>query len=200
MRTVTCCIQYILPRLCHLVSWVKTSAKYIIALVLFLFLLLLQQNSFGQTATATWALTTNGNPVTTGNISATAISGGPGISGITFNTNWATATGWSNSGSIDANDYFELSISPLSGYNLILSGLSFDHIRSKDNGSGANNGGPLNAAVYYSTNEFSTSNQIGIDFSVNTNNTPFTASGLSLSVPDGSVLTFRIYGWNAENK
>ena len=193
MRTVTCCIQYILPRLCHLVSWVKASVRYTIALVLFLFFLLLQQNSFGQTATASWVLTANGNPVTTGNISAAAISGGSGISNIsTNNTNGAYATGW-NSANLDTIDYFEYKVSPVPGYDLTITSISFQHFCTSNQSE--------TGAIYYSTDEFSKSSPIGDNFTIPKNpQTTTNLSSLNITVANGQTLTIRIYAWKFQKE
>jgi len=162
-----------------------------------LFFLFIQQVSFGQTATSTWTLTSNADAIISGNISSGAMTIGSGISNLTFSGTGANSTSWESGASINLNDYYEFTISPLSGYILNISDIQFDHERSRANG--GNDGGPTVGSVYYSTNGFSSSTQIGSNFTVNTGSTTFSVSGLSIAVPDGSTLTIRIYGWNSEN-
>lgn len=188
----------LLPLTCNVVSRISRSVKAIfLPIVSLIFFVFIQQLSYGQIATSTWSLTSNGNPVTTGNITASAIAGGSGIGPISYNAGGANSANWTSSGTFDASDYYQFTISPSSGYILSVNSLQFFHERTRSNGS--NDGGPIVGSVYYSTNGFSTSTQIGGNFTVNAGSTPFSASGLSITVPDGNTLTIRIYGWAAEN-
>ncbi len=146
-------------------------------------------NGLGQ-ATATWALTSDGTAAVVGNVSAADIAIGSGVDLVDYNAQGIIGRWWSTNAGSNADDYFEYTISPNSGYNLVVNQLSFYYERNDD--------GPAQSAVYYSLDGFSSlSTQIGSNLTVGTVSTPFDDASLSIAVNNGETLTIRIYAWQA---
>ncbi|PIP55244.1 MAG: hypothetical protein COX07_00970, partial [Bacteroidetes bacterium CG23_combo_of_CG06-09_8_20_14_all_32_9] len=79
---------------------------------------------------ASWDLLTNGLPTqVSANVVAGNFTGGSGISTITYSSNGAYATGWSTI-ILDVTDYYQIYISPASGYKLTINTLNFGERRS----------------------------------------------------------------------
>src|SRR5208283_3073146 len=92
----------------------------IIAVSFLFFFMLFSKTGQGQAATAVWPMTSNGNATVTGNVTAAATTGGPGISSYAVYT---SCGGWSSNWSLqstgsEATKYAQFSISPAAGYNL----------------------------------------------------------------------------------
>ena len=165
-----------------------------------LFFLFAHSISYSQAnASGIWTLTANGTGSPSGNVSVSDIVGGSGINSISYGGSGAYATGWTSAGSKDNSDYFEVSVSPMAGYNLTIDSIAFFHLISKASGNG-NHGGPTQGAVYYSlASSFTSETQIQGDFTQTDSEAFFDQGGLSIDVLEGETLTIRIYGWSAEN-
>jgi hypothetical protein len=150
----------------------------------------LRINSYAESASATWNLTTGNTSNTTGNVQASAMSGGNGIGIINYGTEGAYSIDW-NSSSLDINDYYEYSISPNAGNILTITNIHFDHKRTNNSGS---------AAVYYSLDNFTSSTQIASNITIPQFITTITINDLNIVVNDGETLTVRIYAWGLNNK
>ena len=146
--------------------------------------------SFSQTS-ATWNLTSNGNATTSGNITAGAVSTGPGyrsggISSMSYTSNGVSSTNWigythlqfSITSQYYNQDYYQYTVSPTNGNNFTINSISFEASASTSGASWF---------AYYSLDGFSTYTALG-----SRNNTSH--SGLNIEVPDGSTLTLRIFG------
>ncbi|MFZ4548634.1 MAG: HYR domain-containing protein [Bacteroidales bacterium] len=169
-------------------SW-YTSAHIVSKSIFIAFsILLFSQVCFGQNASSTWSLTSNGTPVIVGALNATGIVGGPGLIGaITYSPEGSNASGWNSTG-LDLGDYYQYSIAPKAGNICTISQIYFTQSISS---------GSMSAAVYYSEDGFSTAGSpIGEIFTVSTFAT-VTSMPISIVVPDGQYFTIRIYGWGA---
>lgn len=122
------------------------------------------------------------------NATVSAMSRGSGI-GTNTTAGWFVASAWTTSTSLDANDYFEFTITPSSGYQLSLTSLTLDERRSLT--------GIRSWAVRSSSNNFGS--DLG-NFSVPDNDLTRTGQSTSLnSLTDiTTALTFRIYGYSSE--
>ena len=171
----------------------KTSMKSIKVLLT----LMLGLTSFNclrsQTAaSATWALTANGNAVVSGDITASAVAKGGGLGSFSYNSNdGVSASGWSNdAGSLVSDEYYEYKVTPAAGKNFTLTSVSGMHSVSN---------GDWIVAIYYSTDGFATSAQVGTDFSINSSSgTAFLRNSLSINVYNGSTLAIRIFAWESD--
>ena len=76
---------------------------------------------------AEWPLTTNAAPINVAaNLNAGSLTAGTGISGLTFDAaNGATGTGW-NQGAIGPTDYYQVTLTAISGFNFNISSIYFD--------------------------------------------------------------------------
>ena len=89
------------------------------------------QNAWGQSTLSKWALTSNDSPNSVAaNVSAGNYTGGTGISSITYGVSGAYAEGWTTSTTPDANDYFQITVAPSSGYELEIQEILFGERRS----------------------------------------------------------------------
>ena len=164
----------------------KVTLKSFKILVILLFLSI---NTWGQSIfenPLTFASAVQSSPYTAGqivdpNASATGIARGTGIVGVAA-LNRYTASGW-NSGVLDANDYFEFSLTPNSGYKIDF--VSFVY-------TGQTSGtGPINFSFRSSLDGYSTS----IGTASSTGSTISLSAGAYQNIT-GSV-TFRMYAWGA---
>ena len=143
--------------------------------------------SFSQTpATGTWALTVDSSVIVVGNVTATPASGGTGIGVITHGPAGIVATGW-NSTSRDTADYYQFTITPVTGNTFTISSTGFTHSTST---------ATITAAVYFSTNNGTSFTQLGSDIPVTSTQTPLTDT-THITVNSGVTLIMRIYGWAA---
>ena len=158
---------------------------FLISLMLTLNFLVLSQTS------VSWNLTANGNASIVGNLNADAVSTGPGyraggISSKTFNSNGVNTTNWINFSYLQFDitnvlynkDYYQYKVSPISGNNFTINSISYAVSTSF---------GYPSWYAFYSFDDFATYTALG-----SRNST--THAGLAIDVPDGSVLTLRIYG------
>ncbi|MDI1315963.1 hypothetical protein [Flavobacterium sp.] len=160
---------------------------------LFLLMFLLSANSsWGQSASATWNLTSNGNAAATGNISASSVVIGSGISTAVYNSTIGISTSsWSNDASnLVSDEYYQYNVSPNSGNSFNFTSLTGAHSRSSGN---------WKVAAYYSLNDFTNSTLIGSEISINSStSTAFSFTNLNITVPSGSTLSIRIYAWESD--
>ncbi len=147
--------------------------------------------SFSQAATATWALTSNGNAAVSGNITATAVTHGVGyrsggISSMSYGSNGVSSTNWISysylsfdvTSSYYNQDYYQYTVSPTTGNNLTVTSINYTASASSSSPS---------SFLYYSLNNFATYTAVGgVD--------SYTNTGLNIVVPSGSTLTVRVFG------
>jgi acetyltransferase-like isoleucine patch superfamily enzyme len=171
----------------------KNKLQWPKALLVMLFLAFSVLTSHAQTAaSATWALTSNGNASTSGSVTATAVAIGSGISSPTYNsTTGISTTSWADdSGSIVNTEYYEYKITPTAGNTLIVNSLTGQHSRTSGN---------WIVAAYYSLDNFATRTQIGSNTSINSStSTAFSFNGLEYEVPSGTTFSVRIYAWESD--
>ena len=148
--------------------------------------------SLSQAATATWSLTSNGNSATTGNVTATAVSKGPGrpdyggIGAMSHTADGVRSQNWNRSSYLSFSitsqyynrDYYEYTVTPTPGNDFNVTSITLEASASTNSPSWF---------VYYSLDGFSTYTQLGVR-----NSTSLT--GLTITVPSGSTLTLRIFG------
>lgn len=143
-------------------------------------------------ASATWALTSNGNASTSGSVTATAVAIGSGISSPTYASATGISTGsWQNdAGSLVTSEYYEYKITPTAGNTLYISSVTGEHSRTSGN---------WLVAAYYSLDNFATRTQIGNNISINSpSSTAFSFNGLEFEVPSGTTFSVRIYAWESD--
>jgi len=174
----------------------KTSFKSVKVLLTLMLVLISFNYLRSQTAaSATWALTVNGNATVTGSITASAIAFGEGLTlpADPYVANGVSATSWSDdASSLVSNEYYEYKVTPASGKNFTLTSITGEHSRSA---------GDWITAIYYSTDNFATSTQVGSNFSINSStSTAFSQTGVSISVYNGGTLSIRIYAWESDDK
>lgn len=140
---------------------------------------------------ASWSLTSDGSPsgvntnITAGNFT----SAGVGL--LTFGASGASANGWTTSANIDLTDYFEITISPNSGYTINVSAVNFGERRSGT--------GIRNYQVRWSIDNFANSTTIAtVSVPDDTNERDGSITGLNINVADGQTLKIRWYGYNSE--
>lgn len=165
------------------------NAFYLFGSVI-LTLLLLSPDLFSQSA-ATWSLTSNGNASVSGNLTAGAVSTGPGyrsggIGAKTYNSNGVNSSNWIGysylqfdiASSYYNQDYYQYTVSPAAGNTFTINSISYTVSAST---------APVSWYAYYSLDGFATYTALG-----GLNATAH--SGLTISVPEGSTFTLRIYG------
>ncbi len=153
--------------------------------------------------TITWALTANGDAVTSSGLGLTAspVSVGSGLTNPTYNNDdGVTSNNWEKdrinnaSGMLD-DEYYEYSVQTSSTQTFSVRGITFNH---------SYNGGSWNYAVYYSKDNFATRTLYSPS-----NSTPLPGTNqditITSSVPVGVniILRFRVYAWmtsSANNK
>jgi hypothetical protein len=143
---------------------------------------------------ASWPLTSNGIPTNVAsNVNAGIFKGGTGLNTITFSSNGAYCSGWTTSTNVDTADYYQISISPASGYKLVINKIAFQERRSL---SGIRNyevriSKTLNFSTYYTI--------ASVTVPDNDSVRDGTISGLNILVNNGETLYIRWYGYNAES-
>jgi hypothetical protein len=140
---------------------------------------------------ATYALTTNGTP-TTVDPNASAINfTATGIGSLTYAGDGATANGWSTGG-IDLGRYYQIGVSPNTGYDMNISSVNFSHRRAAQ--------GPTAYQVRWSKDPtFATSTTIATGTLPNASVLTANITGLNIDVLDGEDIYFRWYGYSAGN-
>lgn len=152
-----------------------------------LLLLLMLVSSVGWGQTANWQLTSNGSPTLTGSIIANDIAKGNSVLTLSYGTSGVSSEGW-NVALKSSGLYYEYSISPTSGNNLIIK--KFELYHSSSNGS-------MNVQIEYSKNSNFSSATSLTSFITSTTESTYTINNLSIQVNDGETLYFRVFGWNA---
>ncbi len=151
-----------------------------------------------------WDLTANAT-VTTSNLnlvassltagtSLTALVAGSftaiGVSTSTIATGTLGTTGWTNATSIDANGYYQVTLTPNAGVDFVISSLSFAHLTDDATG--------MNFVVNWSKNSFTTSNTITSTAGASgLTSATYSNTALKIPVSSGETITFRIYGYGA---
>lgn len=140
-----------------------------------------------------WALTADGAGTTEepGKVTVGNFVGGSGISVITYGTSGGYASQWTSATTVDANDYFEVSVAPQTGYGLVISGIDYSERRSST--------GIREFQVRVSTNNFASYVVLATNaVPDNDSERTYSISDLSLSVAEGKTLKLRFYGYSAE--
>jgi len=167
---------------------IKACQRFAVG-ILPVLLLLICEVGWGQSASATWGLTVDNSVVTSGNITATALSSNGVNTPLQFNSTAGIFTnGWSKN--FNQNRYYQYAVSPSSNYNFTSTSISFYYRRGTNGEDGV-------GSVYYSLDGFaSTGTQLDGNFTItNTGGLQFTNS-TSIYVPNGSTLTVRVYAYS----
>ncbi len=127
------------------------------------------------------------NPYTIGqtinaNITVSGIGRGTGLSGANGNNSY-NASDWTTSGSLDANDYFDFTLTPNSGYKINFTDFTYIGQSSAQ--------GPTNFAFRSSVDNYATN--IGTALETGTTIDLSAAAYQNVS----TAITFRFYGWVA---
>ena len=141
---------------------------------------------------AEWNLVSNGNPSNVNtNINAGIFTGGEGISAVTFTADGASASSWSQD-VLDATDYYQITLSPKTDYEMILSDISFGERRTLT--------GIRNYQVQWSKNaDFTSSTTIEtINVPDDDEERDKNITGLNINVGRGETIYIRLFGYNAE--
>jgi predicted secreted protein len=155
------------------------------------FFLLIFSSSQLSAQIATYALTANGTPTTVdpnaGAINFTAT----GVGSVTYSVDGATANGWTTGG-IDLGRYYQIGVSPNTGYDMNISSVNFTHRRSAQ--------GPTAYQVRWSKDPtFATSTTIATGTLPNASALVADITGLNIDVFNGEDIYFRWYGYSAGN-
>lgn len=172
----------------------KKQANWIqVSVLIALLNLLLSVNSFAQNAaTATWALTSNGNPSVSGAITASNLALGSTLSSASYSSGvGVTSSGWSNdASSLRTNEYYEYTVTPNANTSFTVTSITGEHSRTS---------GDWRVAIFYSTDNFASSRRVGSEFNINsTTSTAFSRTGLSYIVNPGTTFSIRIYAWESD--
>lgn len=164
-----------------------TMVKYL--LVAFTFYL--SVDSYSQSASATWVLTTDASVATTGLITANSAAFGASLGSPTYSTNGISTNSWSNdSASLVSDEYYEYRVNPTTGNLLTINSVAFNH---------NTNGGSWIAAVYYSLDGFATAGtQLGSNFSATVSLVSFNVTGQSIQILPTKSFTIRVYAWESD--
>ncbi|MFH1787673.1 MAG: putative S-layer protein [archaeon] len=166
----------------------KTKNLCLISLsILFLVMFL---NFASAAVIAEWSLTTDGSA---SNINSNLNAGSfTGTSEVTFTDNGASASNWAT-GVIDGAKYFQITLSPKTGYDLTISNINFGERKSTT--------GPDNYQVQYSKNsDFSSSTIISTQsIPEDTDERSRTIDSLNINVNEGETIYFRWFSYNAES-
>lgn len=157
-------------------------------------LLLTHSFSNAQTTIAEYELTTDGTPnILDPNVTASELGVGPFNGSIAFGPNGAHATGWPVTSSLDPNYYFEITISPETGYEMNISDVNFGYSRSST--------GPLHYELYWSTDGVFANSTLLVSVAIPNNTNPNIGSltGLDINIPEGETLYLRWYAYEASN-
>jgi len=157
----------------------------ILALVMFM--------SFASAVTlAEWDLTSDGIATNVdSNVNAGTFTNGLGISVVTFSADGAYADDWST-GALDSTDYFQITLSPDSGYDLSISAINFGERRSDT--------GIRDYQVKWSKNlDFSSATTIATEnVPDDENERDGDITSLSIEVDNGETIYIRWFGYTAE--
>lgn len=160
--------------------------------LIFALVLVTVSNSWGAIL-GQWALTANGEGETEdpGKVTVGAFTGGPGIGAIIYGNNGGYASGWTLNPTVDVTDYFEVTLTPKTGYGLVITQVDFSEYRSGT--------GPLAYTLRASTDNFATYVVLATEnIPDNTNIRSHSMPDLNVVVSDGQTLKLRFYGYSAE--
>jgi hypothetical protein len=165
-------------------------SKAISLLLMVLFVCLYGNVARAQTASScTWALTSNGNSVNTGNVSGTNLAIGSGLNNVSYGTTGVTTGSWSNdAGSLRNDEYYEVEVTPNANTIFNVTTINFEHSISNGN---------WQVRAYYSTDGFLTSTAISTAF-VSNSTTPAANNNTVIINVEASTLSIRIYGWESD--
>ncbi len=143
---------------------------------------------------ASWPLTADGNPTNVANnITAGTFTRGTGLNTLSFGTSGASCSGWTTNATVDTADYFQITVSPQTGYKLSINTIAFSERRSST------------GIRYYEVRVSKTPN-FATYTTLTTVNVPDddlvrdgTLTGLNLIVLGGETLYIRWYGYQAES-
>ena len=156
--------------------------------------------SFASAATlATWDFnatsTTSSATSSNVNLVASSVSVGAGISPgtFTYSDNGITANGGLTDGwnevsltaAVTDNDYYQVTITPNTGFNFVINSVSFNHLTNDATG--------MDFTVRSSEDNFASNLSTGTS---TTTSATATISSLKLGVAAGETFTLRIYGYN----
>jgi len=141
---------------------------------------------------AEWPLTSSAVPINvSSSLTATSLVAGTGISGLTFNaTNGATGTGW-NQGALGALDYYQVTLTVLSGFNLNINSISFNQLSSDSTTN-------MSFDVNWSKDNFVTSTNI-VSGGISTTASALSSTNTNIPLTGGETLTLRIFGYNSDS-
>jgi len=168
--------------------WDLRSGRYVrYSILIIVFLFFGFTTASGQAASGTWALTSNSSASASGNVVAGNMTGGGGISAISYSTSGSGSFGWDSPGR-DNNDYYQYTLTPIAQNTFLFKSISLEHSVSVGN---------MDLAIYYSLDGFATpGTQLGGNVTVNTGISALNLT-FSVLVDYGESLTLRVYGWNA---
>ncbi len=150
----------------------RISKRLNLVMVLTLTAIFINHKSHGQTAASgTWALTSNANAVSVGNVSA-----GPQTDtrSVSYGSTGVSSTSW-NSNDQDANDWYQFTISPTAGNNLTVTTITMSN--------SVNLASTATALIQYSfSSSFTSPQNVGSSYSVNTTEASHGSTSLSISV------------------
>jgi len=139
---------------------------------------------------ASYPLSANGTATgVDANITASAFIGN-GVGTVTFGTSGAFASTW-DVGPFNLGEYFEITLTPNSGFNMNITAINFSERRSAT--------GPRDYQVRWSIDNFSNSTTIAtVNVPDNISERDGSINELDIDVADGETLKIRWYGYNAE--
>jgi subtilisin-like proprotein convertase family protein len=163
--------------------------RYCIA-VLMVFILSVN-NGYGQPASVSWPLSTDGVAVPTGNVTGGNQSSN-GVGANAYIVDGVSSDDWAIGVSQDAGKYYEFTVSPIANYNLLISDINIDN--NTDGISGT-------ALIQYAYDAaFTSPVTVGSSFAVSTGASATTSfNSLSINVNNGQTLYIRVFAWDIEN-
>ncbi len=170
-----------------------TKKVFTFCFVLSIMLNLLDFNAYAQSASSTWSLTANTSGSVSGNVTATSatITAATAVGFITCNSNTGyCANNWDNTLTA-LNKYYEVSISPASGYILTVTSVSYSYNAGTFSGCSTH---ANEIRSRYSTNNFTTPvNLQALSMGAGATWESYSSGVLAVVVNDGSTFKLRIY-------
>ncbi|MFH1325681.1 MAG: putative S-layer protein [archaeon] len=192
------------------------KSKIILPLVLSIFALVFFASAVSAATLATWSLNTTAATQTSvsadtginANVVAGSFTAGPGVSdpttsaiskfdvaanGATIDTSWVGAvlgtdgiTATNATAAVTGDAYFQVTITPNTGFNYVVNSISFDTITTDADG--------MNFAIRTSADNYASDVATGVS---STTSASKSLAGLKVSAAATEVLTIKIYGYNA---
>ncbi len=151
---------------------------------------------------AEWELTTDGDASNVlANVNAGDFTGGLGIKtgsadpegSIDFDLDGADSKYWTEDPTLDTTDYFQIILSPETGYDIIISNINFEIERSGT--------GPEDYKVQWAKNsDFISSTNIADGNLPDTTEVDGSISGLNIDVNGGETIYIRLFGYNSDTE